>query len=173
LLLALTVAACGPGDLSQPPAAAGPGAGSPAGGGPQGELRKRFEGHWWVLSLELPVQGLSLNLEPTADANRWEGSWVSFDWRGSSDQQQLARVSRPVEVSARREGELMIIVGAVPQVDARGRPTGRRGDWELRVTRSSLPGQPLHYTGHMLHSDSAQDEPLAVELMPNFRAWSL
>lgn len=172
-LLLATGLACSQGE--EPAAEAQPGApapGTPPAAGAAGtvEPRREFAGAWFVLAPELPVHGLYLSLETSGDDDHWDGSWISFDWRGTEEGSQLARVSRPVEVSARRDGEEIVIVGAVPEVDARGRPTGRRGRWELRVSRSSLPGQPLHYTGRMVHDDEPLDVP--VELVSNFRPWA-
>lgn len=173
LLLALMVG-CGGQNSGSGSTASGPGADATGGAVASvatAELRKSFEGHWWVFCAEMPVHALFLSLEP-AGVGRWNGSWISFDWRGTREPAQLARVSRPVEVSARTEREEIVIVGPVPQVDALGLPTGRRGSWELRLTRSSLPGQPLQYTGRMLHSDPVDAVDLPVELVSSYRPWS-
>jgi hypothetical protein len=173
LLVLATSLACSQGD--EPAAEAQPGtpaAGTPPAAGAAGtvEPRREFAGAWFVLAPELPAQGLYLTLETSGDDDHWDGSWISFDWRGTEEGSHLARVSRPVEASARRDGGEIVIVGAVPEVDARGRPTGRSGRWELRVARSSLPGQPLQYTGRMVHDDQPIDVP--VELLSNFRPWA-
>lgn len=172
-LLAATLflaAACRPPDGTAP-AASGPSDMSQA--LPSNEPRTGLEGRWWVLAPSLPVHGLLLSIEPADESgNRWSGSWLSFDWRATDDAAQLARPSRPVEISARAEGDEIVIVGPVPQVDTLGRPTGQRGSWELRVTRTSLPGQPLRYGGRVTHSDPAEAVDGTVELVTSFRPWS-
>jgi len=128
-------------------------------------------GTWWALAQSLPFQGLRMSLVDTDDEGRWEGSWISFDWRGSESGTNLSRASRPVAISARREGQEFVIVGPAPQIDATGRPTGDRGTWELRVQRMGLPGEPVRFAGRMRHDELTVDEGVPVDLEPSFRAW--
>lgn len=141
------------------------------------EARRRVAGSWWVLAPALPVQGLYLTLEESGtgegpDDGPWDGSWVSFDWRGTKEGGEPARASRPVEVSARRDGDVIVVSGPVPQVDALGRPTGASGHWELAVKAASLPGQPLHFTGRMVHSEGSPARDVEVEVLSTFRSWA-
>lgn len=159
-LVALTLAACGetPAPAPEEPAVL-----------PQ--ARTTVEGDWWVLAPSLPTHGLRLTLvrRDQDPDGAWEGSWRSFDWRGTEHAHLLARASRPVAVSAQRDhGGRLVVHGPVPQIDARGRPTGQEGRWQLVLEQVSLAGQPLRFSGTL-----ARDEGpgVPVELTTAFRAW--
>lgn len=137
--------------------------------------RTTFAGDWWVLCTELPHQAFKLSLlAPQEVQGYWEGSWISFDWRGTAHSGALTRASAAVAVTAHQGGDdTIIITGPVPQIDAQGLPTGDTGAWELTVQRISLTGQPLRYSGSMRHSETADlAVPLTVELETSFRAWA-
>jgi len=137
--------------------------------------RTTFAGDWWVLCTDLPHQGFKLSLlAPQESEGFWEGSWISFDWRGTAHPGALARASAAVAVSAHRGSDgTIVITGPVPQIDALGLPTGDTGAWELAVQQISLTGQPLRYSGSMRHSETADlAVPLTVELETSFRVWT-
>lgn len=135
------------------------------------EARTTVAGDWWVLAPALPTHALRLTLVRRADDpdRAWDGSWRSFDWRGTERPHLLARGSHPVAVSARRNlsGQLEVH-GPVPQIDAQGRPTGQEGACHLVVEQVSLAGQPLRFAG-TLTRDGQPAVP--VELTTAFRTW--
>ena len=64
-------------------------------------------GTWWVFAKDLPIRALRMNLSPASGlADVHEGYWVSFDWRASTQEEQLVRRSKPVAISTHQEGEL-------------------------------------------------------------------
>jgi hypothetical protein len=137
--------------------------------------RSTFAGDWWVICAELPHQAFKLSLlAPDERVDFWEGSWIMFDWRGTSQAGALARASAAVAVNAHRGANGMIIItGPVPQIDAQGLPTGETGAWELAVQLISLTGQRLRYSGSMRHSsDPPGSRALDVELETTFRLWA-
>lgn len=137
--------------------------------------RTTFAGDWWVLCTDLPHQAFKLSLlAPQETEGFWEGSWISFDWRGTSHPGALSRASAAVAVSAHRGADgTIVITGPVPQIDAQGLPTGETGSWDLTVQRTSLTGQPLRYSGLIRHSEAAATLPaLSVDLETSFKPWT-
>lgn len=144
---------------------------TPAATRPPSAQNTSLAGTWWALAQSLPYKGLRMTLVDTDDDGHWEGSWISFDWRGSETASNLSRSSRPVAISARREGDEFVIVGPSPEIDASGRPTGDRGTWEVRVQRTGLPGEPVRFAGRMRHAEFTADEGAPVDLESSFRVW--
>ncbi len=129
-------------------------------------------GAWWAVSRELPWCAFRLELEADVDPDAWTGSWTSFDWRGSAGADALARPSLPVAISARREGDALVVTGPAPQFDVSGVPNGERGRWELRVRRVNAPGKEDRYGGVLVHLDHTGPRGVAAVLQRGFEPWS-
>ena len=128
-------------------------------------------GTWYVLAPELPYRGLLVTLQETSSPDAWEGSWLSFDWRGSRDG-LLHRSSLRVAVSAHRVGNDLVITGHAPQINQSGLPNGDEGLWELTVQRKSLAGEELSFTGRLVNPADTPPEGVAVDVVPRFRPWT-
>jgi hypothetical protein len=135
-------------------------------------LADPLEGTWWVLAPGLPYMAFRANLvAPQTKSDELAGSWVSFDWRGSSDVDSLMRLSKPVSIRATRDGDAVVIEGPSPMLDANGNPNGHSGAWSLSLRRTSLPGEALRYAGRSRHDRLAGGEGIAVDFVREFRAW--
>jgi len=131
---------------------------------------EQLAGTWWCLTPDRPHRALRATLVPTDDDERWGGSWVSFDWRGSVTGDDLHRVSKPVEIQAELDGKQLTLRGPAPQIDAAsGQPLGVTGRLELRLKLASLPGEPVRFAGRLLRDDEDDaSEGLAVDMTPRF-----
>jgi hypothetical protein len=139
---------------------------------PAAPLADPLEGTWWILSSDLPYMGLRAEIvAPTADDNSLDGSWVSFDWRGSADAASLLRLSKPVAIRATRDGDTLQIEGAAPMLGANGNPNGHRGHWSLTLRRASLLGEALRYSGRSHHGSLTDPGGTPVVLVRDFQAW--
>lgn len=175
LVLGLLAGACGrlesfprDGGTGVPPGQKAPGSVEPA---PPADP-DALAGTWWIVFPELPYEGLRLTLEqPAPSRGSWEGSWISFDWRSTRSPSDLARPSRPVAVTARREGDAVRVIGPAPQIDAQGRPNGDHGTWDLLVRRSSLPGEPARHTGRARHPPLTGEGETPVDMSRSFRPY--
>ncbi|GJM20898.1 MAG: hypothetical protein DHS20C15_08130 [Planctomycetota bacterium] len=180
----LIVSACGSGDsaaeTTAPPATntTPPNTGAPAVESVTNQTGQaapeQLAGTWWVFVPEQPQRAFRATLVATDHEQHFRGSWVSFDWRGTSRPETLHRMTKPVEIQAEHSDGRLFVRGPAPQIDATsGQPTGAHGSWELRVRLASLPGEPLRFTGRLLrHDDSAEDEGLAAEVSKSFEAYS-
>jgi hypothetical protein len=130
-------------------------------------------GTWWVLAADLPLRALRMNLLPAngPDSAR-SGHWVSFDWRATTSEDQLVRRSRPVAITMRTEGDLLVIEGPSPMLTDRGEPNGRRGDWRLELRRTNMPGEPLRLSGSAVHTELTEPTGVPVDLERTLRPWS-
>ncbi|MHC4846592.1 MAG: hypothetical protein ACYTCU_10590 [Planctomycetota bacterium] len=118
-------------------------------------LADPLEGTWWVLAPALPYMAFRATLvAPQPPGDELTGSWVSFDWRGSSESDGLMRLSKPVKVKATRNGDQLVIDAPSPMLDANGSPNGHSGIWSLSLRRASLPGEALRYAGRARHPGS-------------------
>jgi hypothetical protein len=114
-----------------------------------------------------------MNLAPRSDPDaQHRGSWVSFDWQATSQEERLVRRSKPVAIAARSEGELLVVEGPSPMLTDRGEPNGRRGSWRLELRRTNMPGEPLRLAGKAVHTELTGPDGVAVELVRSFRTWS-
>jgi hypothetical protein len=143
-------------------AVAGPGAADP------------LAGTWWILTPTHPFFALRLSLVGTESPERLEGSWVSFDWRASSQAESLVRRSKAVRVSAQRTGppespERLVIEGPRPMLDENGVPNGQHGTWRIDLTPSQLPGETPRFQGRGVQTDPAGGEGVTVDLVREYR----
>jgi len=139
---------------------------------PVAPLADPLQGTWWVLAPGLPYMAFRATLAvPDSPGDVLDGSWVSFDWRGSSDTESIMRISRPVAIRATRNGDALVIDGPSPMLDANGSPNGHNGPWSLTLRRTSLPGEPLRYSGRSRHARLAIGDGTAVDVVREFRAW--
>jgi hypothetical protein len=113
-----------------------------------------------------------LDLVPTDDPDAWNGTWISFSWRGSDNEESLSRRSLPVAISARIERHEIIITGPSPQFDGPGTPNGDSGRWELRLRLVSPPDKPPVYSGIMVHAEYTSAQGVQVKLSRTFERWS-
>jgi hypothetical protein len=132
-----------------------------------------LSGTWWVLAGDLPIRAFRMNIAPAGDpAGAHEGSWVSFDWRATTDEEQLVRRSKPVAIATHDEGELLVIDGPSPMLTDRGEPNGRRGTWRLDLRPSNMPGEPVRYSGRAVHTELTGPEGVPVDVVRAFRTWT-
>jgi hypothetical protein len=177
LALGLAAGGVGCGRVSageQEPAAARPEAGNgPAHVESAATVEDPLAGTWWVFAKDLPIRAFRMNIANTNDPDGpREGSWVSFDWRATTLEEVLARRSKPVAITARKEGELLVIEGPSPMLTDRGEPNGRRGTWRLEVRRTNMPGEPLRLSGKTVHTELTGPEGVPVDLERNFRPYT-
>ena len=177
LLLSLGLplgAGCRPAAVPAAPPAAAPAPAStssaaitPPGASPSDDPLK---GTWWVLLPDRPYIAFCLSLADR-HGDQVEGSWTSFDWLATRQDDDLRHKSKGVKVTGQLKGAQLTIRGAEPMLDANGSPNGQRGDWTLVLKVSNLPGEALRYSGLATCSELKDAAEIPVSLEPRFRPW--
>lgn len=131
-----------------------------------------LEGTWWVFLPSLPYMAFRANLTaPDPPGDVLDGSWVSFDWRRTSDSGSLARLSKRVAIRATRDGDRLTIEGPAPMLDADGNPNGHSGLWLLRLRQVGLAGETSRYSGRSRHDKLTEESGTPADLVREFRPW--
>ena len=173
----LVLCACGPADGSganEPSAAEPRQADAPpaAPGAEAADPDDAVAGLWWVFAPTFPNRAFLVSLEPGQDGEDRGGTWVSFDWRGTTDPESLQRRSKPVRITARSNGTQVHVEGPAPMLTESGQPTGQSGSWQLDLRRAELPGEPPRWSGVANHDRGLTGpEGVAVEMERAFRRW--
>lgn len=128
-------------------------------------------GLWWVYAPKFPIHAFRISLEPGAGETR-AGTWVTFDWRGTTDPETLARRSKPVRIEAKGDSRQMIIEGPAPMLTDAGQPNGHSGRWRLDLRRAELPGEPLRWSGTATHDGGMTGtDGVTVDMERGFHRW--
>jgi hypothetical protein len=175
----LVLCSCGPGDgpaADEPATAAAPQAPAaqpaPVPAPEAVDPDEPVAGLWWVFSPSFPIRAFRASLEPGHDDDERGGTWVSFDWRGTTEEQSLQRRSKPVRITARSSGSQLVIEGPSPMLTESGKPNGQSGHWRLALRRAELPGETPRWSGVAVHDGGLTGpEGVPVEMERAFRRW--
>ena len=129
-------------------------------------------GLWWVLMPSFPIRAFRVSLSPGKDGETRTGTWVTFDWRSTTDADALQRRSKPVRITATASGASLVLEGPTPMLTEGGAPNGQSGRWRIELRRSDMPGEPLRWSGTAVHDKGLTGtDGVAAEMERAFRRW--
>lgn len=173
----LTLCACGPAGGADEPAsatarraeAAQP---APEPGAETIDPDDPIAGLWWVVLPSFPIRAFRVSLEAGQDGETRGGTWVTFDWRSTTEPESLQRRSKPVRITARSSGTQVVLEGPAPMLTESGEPNGQSGQWRVELRRSELPGEPPRWSGMAVHDRGLTGpDGLPAEMERAFRRW--
>lgn len=172
----LAVCACGrieSPDESKPADAAAPAAASqPEPAAAEVDPDDPLAGLWWVFAPTVPIRAFRVSLSPGKDGETRSGTWVTFDWRSTTDADALQRRSKPVRITATSSGSSLVLEGPTPMLTEGGQPNGQSGRWRIELRRGGLPGEPPRWSGTAVHDGGMTGpEGVPAEMERTFRRW--